>query len=233
MSYIVSNEDVHRTAFVLDGFGAETWFDKYYRRADVTSLLGDLAGLRVLDAGCGYGADSCALESSGAHVTGLDIDRTALEFARAKKCSDSTSFIEADLRFDIPLADETHDGVLASLVLHYLEDWNVPLQSFFRVLKPKGHLVISVHHPAADAKEALSKDYFSRESWEGIDDFGHRHVFWRRPLENMVSAVQERGFTIEKLIEPKPNRYALYNSQPQYEDLISTPRYIALSAIKH
>ena len=217
---------------LLDGFGAETWFDRYYIRADVTSLFGEVEGLKLLDAGCGYGADSCELEKAGALVTALDIDRAALDFAKARNPSDLLSFVQADLREPIPLLDDEYDGVLASLVLHYLEDWDVPLQSFHRILKAGGRLVSSVHHPAADSQDASSKNYFARESWEGTDCFGKKHTFWRRPLEEMVGEMQRFGFSLEKLIEPKPNPNLFYESRQDYEKLILVPRYIAISAIK-
>jgi SAM-dependent methyltransferase len=225
------NVAVDNPLHLLDGFGTETWFDKYYCRADVTSLFGEVEGLKLLDAGCGYGADSCELEKAGALVTALDIDKAALDFVKGRSSSNLLS-VEADLRQPIPLLDDEYDGVLASLVLHYLEDWDVPLQSFHRVLKTGGRLISSVHHPAADSQDAESKNYFSRESWEGTDCFGKKHTFWRRPLEEMVGEIQRFGFALEKLIEPKPNANLFYESRQDYEELISVPRYIVISATK-
>ena len=49
----------------------------------ILDLMGDLAGRRVLDAGCGDGALICAAASRGAAATGIDPDPAMLAAARA------------------------------------------------------------------------------------------------------------------------------------------------------
>ena len=47
-------------------------------------LLGDLAGKRILDVGCGEGEDAMILARLGARVTGLDVSPAAVELARQR-----------------------------------------------------------------------------------------------------------------------------------------------------
>ncbi|MEO1087257.1 MAG: methyltransferase domain-containing protein, partial [Acidobacteriota bacterium] len=45
----------------------------YYERPATLSLIGDVDGLRVLDAGCGPGVYAQALSAAGARVTACDL----------------------------------------------------------------------------------------------------------------------------------------------------------------
>lgn len=55
----------------------------------------------------------------------------------------------ADLSGPLPFPDGTFDDVIASLVLHYLQDWRAALTELRRVLKSGGRLIVSVDHPLA------------------------------------------------------------------------------------
>ncbi|WP_372497093.1 class I SAM-dependent methyltransferase [Pseudonocardia humida] len=45
------------------------------------------------------------------------------------------------------VAGDVEGDVVASLVLHYLEDWTAPLAELRRVLRPAGRLIASVEAP--------------------------------------------------------------------------------------
>ena len=64
----------------------------YYERPAILDLAGDVAGRRILDAGCGSGPLSAALRDRGAIVTGFDSSAEMLELARRRLGPD------ADLR---------------------------------------------------------------------------------------------------------------------------------------
>ena len=72
----------------------------------------------------------------------------------------------ADLGRPLPFPDSAFDDVVASLVLHYLEDWTAPLAELRRVLKPGGRLIASVNHPIAGHPLVRpGADYFSTYQW--------------------------------------------------------------------
>jgi 2-polyprenyl-3-methyl-5-hydroxy-6-metoxy-1,4-benzoquinol methylase len=48
------------------------------------ALLGEIAGRRVLDAGCGEGYLARLLAARGAHVTGIDLSPRLIELGRTK-----------------------------------------------------------------------------------------------------------------------------------------------------
>src|ERR671924_654652 len=121
----------------------------YYERPAMLSLAGDVAGRRILDAGCGSGPLSAALRDRGAVVTGIDASARMLALARRRLGNDVALHV-LDLRDRLPFADGAFDDVVASLVLHYLEDWGPTLAELRRVLRPGGRLIASVDHPFVD-----------------------------------------------------------------------------------
>lgn len=155
------------TAADYDGF-AETFsaqndsgfFDAHYARPEMLRLAGDVSGRRILDAGCGSGPISAALLAKGALVTGFDVSAAMIELA-CQRLGDDADVHVADLAEPLAFADAEFDDVVASLVLHYLEDWAVPLAEFRRVLKPGGRLFVAVNHPAAYAIGYPEADYFA------------------------------------------------------------------------
>jgi SAM-dependent methyltransferase len=91
----------------------------------------------------------------------------------------------ADLSDRLPFADGTFDDVVASLVLHYLEDWGPTLAEMRRVLRPGGRLIASVQHPFVDyAIQNPRPNYFATTSYAEEWTFNGRSfpmIFWRRP----------------------------------------------------
>jgi SAM-dependent methyltransferase len=118
----------------------------YYERPATLALAEDVAGRRILDAGCGSGPLFAALRDRGAIMTGFDKSARMLELAR-RRLGDGADLRVADLGRPLPFPDGAFDDVIASLVLHYLEDWTAPLAELRRVLRPGGRLIASVDHP--------------------------------------------------------------------------------------
>jgi len=94
----------------------------YYERPAILALAGDVTGRRILDAGCGAGPIAVALRGRGAIVSGFDSSAGMLEIARRRLGGDVDLRV-ADLAGPLPYPDGAFDDVVASLVLHYLEDW--------------------------------------------------------------------------------------------------------------
>jgi ubiquinone/menaquinone biosynthesis C-methylase UbiE len=192
--YTASNE----TSFV----------NTYYERPAMLALAGDVAGRRILDAGCGSGPLFEALRDRGAIMTGIDKSAGMLEQAR-RRLGDDADLQVAELGSPLPFPDDTFDDVTASLVLHYLQDWGPALAELWRVLKPGGRLIVSVNHPFAENRwhrEArLKPDYFATYNYtvEWTAD-GQAAVlrFWTRPLHAMTDAFTAAGFRISVISEP-------------------------------
>ena len=202
----------------------------YYERPAMLALAGDVAGRRILDAGCGSGPLFAALRDRGAIVTGFDKSAGMVELAR-RRLGDGADLQVAELGGPLPFPDGEFDDVIASLVLHYLEDWGPPLAELRRVLKPGGRLLVSVEHPFAitlmQVQAGREADYFATSNrTEDYTFSGQTAVLslWDRPLHAMTGAFTAAGFRMTVISEPEPAPAAreLFPDQ-----LAATPRFLA------
>jgi SAM-dependent methyltransferase len=180
----------------------------YYERPATLALAGDVAGRRVLDAGCGSGPLSAALRDRGAIVTGFDKSAGMLELARKRLGKDADLRV-ADLGRPLPYPDGAFDDVIASLVLHYFEDWTEPLAELRRVLKPGGRLIASVNHPIVGHPVVRpGADYWATYEWSEeittVSGQSYTLANWHRPLPAMIEAFISAGFRITAISEPPP-----------------------------
>src|SRR3982751_2497685 len=102
--------------------------------------LGDVAGRRVVDFGCGSGANSVLLAGRGAHVWGIDISEDLLRLAKRRLTvsgRDGGATFIAGSAHDMPFPDASIDVVFGIAILHHL-DLNLVSREVRRVLKPGG-----------------------------------------------------------------------------------------------
>jgi SAM-dependent methyltransferase len=206
----------------------------YYERPAILALAGDVAGRRILDAGCGSGPLSAALRDRGAIVTGMDISAGMLELAR-QRLGDDARLQQADLKSPLPFPDNAFDDVMAALVLRYLEDWTAPLAELRRVLTPGGRLIVSVNHPSAIYfpgrlyPSGRKADYFATHSWTVPWTMGGQTAqmrFWHRPLHAMTDAFTAAGFRISVVSEPQPVPAARELFPDQFPALTTNPNFL-------
>jgi SAM-dependent methyltransferase len=204
----------------------------YYERPAILSLLPDVDGLCVFDAGCGSGFYAQWMLDRGAEVTGVDVSPAMLRNAQERTGG------RADLRlFDLRrpldfLADVSFDLVFGSMVVHYIEDWTVPFAEFHRILRPGGLFIFSTGHPFMEARLFDDAQYFRTEPrswpWRG---FGGEPVvmpFYRRPLSATTEALWRAGFVIERLVEPLPTDDFRAADPEDYEKLMNFPSFMCL-----
>ena len=117
-------------------------------------------GARVLEAGCGVGAQTVTLvaNSPGAHFTSIDMSAESLALARERVTAPNVEFVQADL---LGFQAEPFDHVFVCFVLEHLRDPYAALRKLKALLKPGGTItVIEGDHGSA---------YFHPES-EAADD---------------------------------------------------------------
>jgi SAM-dependent methyltransferase len=206
-----------------------------YDRPAILELAGDVRGRRVLDIGCATGALAAAFLERGAQVVGVDLAPRFIELARARLGRTAELHV-ADISDGLPfLADRSVDLVAASLVLHYLRDWTIPLREFARVLRPGGALVLSTHHPTVDVDIAEPRaDYFETvlltDTWiKAGQPFTVR--FYHRPLSAIVDALADAGFLIERIHEPIPDPDAFAANPAFYHRIRRGPWFLFLRAV--
>jgi SAM-dependent methyltransferase len=111
-------------------------------------LRGNIApGMRMLDAGCGYGRNIVYLMREGCDVFALDQDSAGIDHVRALSRSLGTNLPVENFQVGpiehMPFEDGFADVVICSSVLHFARDdehFRAMLAELWRVLKPGGML---------------------------------------------------------------------------------------------
>lgn len=207
----------------------------YYERPATLSLLPDVKGKRVLDAGCGPGVYAEWLADHGAEVVAFDVSAKMVQFAR-ERLGAKAQVLQADL--DQPLdflPDSSFDLVLSALALDYVRDWDKTFNEFYRVLRQPGRLVFSVGHPFAEFILHGAGSYFETElvdsEWTG---FGTpvRVPSYRRPLGAVINPLLEAGFVLERILEPIPTEQFKQKAPQYYQELSRQPGFLCVRAVK-
>lgn len=200
-----------------------------------TELIPDVAGERVLDAGCGHGRYTEWLTEKGASVVAVDKSQRMVEQAR-RRVDEGAEIHRADIEEPLGLLDDDEfDGIVSGLTLHYLEDWRHVFGEFARVLRPGGFVVFSTHHPVDDYTAFEAENYFeieeARMTWSTAD--GEVDVpFYRRPFSAVVDPLLEAGFRLDELVEPKPKETFEDEKPESYEKRLEHPTFLCIRAFK-
>lgn len=171
-------------------------------------LLGEIKGLRALDAGCGEGDLSRWLADLGATVTGVDISEPLLQAAQAEedRAAKGISYKKSSI---MDLAEDNFDVILSNQVLSVVPDHAAALRSLASALKPGGILVASITHPFFDG---VGPGWVSHADGE-IRWHAHRYMAriegraahgaptFHRSLTDYVSSATAAGFTLTGLTE--------------------------------
>jgi SAM-dependent methyltransferase len=189
------------------------WCPEGVREADA-HLLGDVAGRRVLEVGCGSAPCSRWLRTAGADAVALDLSAGML--ARAAQLNRSSGLAVPLLQADagaLPLADGSFDLACSAYGgLPFVADARAVLAEVCRVLRPGGRFVASVNHPMRwpfpdspdPADLRIVSSYFDRTPYVEVDDDGAiSYVEHHRTVGDWVRAVVHAGLVLDDLIEPE------------------------------
>lgn len=104
------------------------------------------AGSRVLECGCGTGAQTIHLAAScpEARITSIDISESSLGHARARVAgigATNVEFLLADA-FHLPFREARFDHVFVCFLLEHLRDPGGALRELRRVLRPAGSITV-------------------------------------------------------------------------------------------
>ena len=208
----------------------------YYERPAMFAILSQLKFNQVLDAGCAGGIYSEWLLNRGADVVAIDINQQMVQFTK-QRIKNRGRVYQADLNQPLTfLPDNSFDLVVSSLTIHYLSDWTKVFQEFNRLLLLEGLFLFSTHHPFLDLLLFDKTDYFAQEliedEWSSFDDKPVKVRFYRRPLQDMISALARAGFAIANIVEPRPTEECRKFYPQDYVKLSTKPWFLIILARK-
>jgi SAM-dependent methyltransferase len=180
-------------------------------------LLGDVAGKRVIEIGCGGGQNSIALAKWGAVCIGVDPSPTQLDHARrlAAECGVEVPFVEGVAEDLSAFPDGHFDIALSSYAFDYVTDLRRAYREVWRVLVPGGPFVFCLSHPWFQAVgwylagDSDAPDVANYAAWPAVEEWDWRYEDGTsarmrdhlRTLGQIVSELIETGFVLERLIE--------------------------------
>ncbi|GAA1660999.1 methyltransferase domain-containing protein [Fodinicola feengrottensis] len=142
------------------------------------------AGTRVLEVGCGVGAQTVHLVagSPAADLVSIDLSVESVAVARARVPAPNVRFQVADLH-DLPFADAEFDHLFVCFVLEHLADPVAALAAVRRVLRPGGTITViegdhgsAFFHPASAYAQATIDCLVELQARAGGDGLLGRQV---------------------------------------------------------
>lgn len=170
-------------------------------RPAMLALIGNVAGLDVLDVGCGSGFYSAAMVERGARVTGIDGSASVLKHAE-KNAGGRATFVRHDLEQPLPFGDGSFDLAVMALVYSHVYDRKQLLSELRRVLRPGARLLVSTTHPVGEQRWLGGSYYAGGRVEAPVGE--HTINFERMTVERFVNELLDGGFVLERLLEPRP-----------------------------
>ena len=209
------------------------------------SLLPDVKDKTILDLGCGFG-EHCKLfvEKGAKKVVGLDISKKMIEKAKEENSSPKIEYVNLPMEDMITLRQK-FDIVVSSLAFHYIESYKKLIEDIYSLLKVEGTLIFSQEHPFTTCHksgERWTKNDEGIKIYANISNYsreGERDITWivdnvkkyHRTFSTIINTLVEKGFRIEKIIEPIPDEDILKN-HPEYTGLLHKPDFLLVKAVK-
>jgi 2-polyprenyl-6-hydroxyphenyl methylase/3-demethylubiquinone-9 3-methyltransferase len=156
-----------------------------------------LAGLKVLDIGCGGGLVAEPLTRLGAAVTGLDAAAENIRVAREHaQQSGLTIDYRAETAEQLDARGAQFDAVLALEIVEHVSDVPTFLAATAHLVKPGGALVLSTLNRTAKAflQAVVGAEYVLRWLPRGTHDWRR----FQRPAE-IARVLRASGLTVEDL----------------------------------
>ncbi len=203
--------------------------------------VGDVSGRKVIDLGCGEGRFSRMLTGRGAVVTGVDLCRPFIEFARDHSVYEEVYLI-GDMEDLHEVPNDEFDLAVSYVTLVDVPDMGSAVGEAFRVLRRGGRFVVCNLHPMVSANPGWIRQG-NRQIHYPVDryfDEGDRNISRReeqpwtnfhRTLSTQFQTFFGAGFTVEEVREPKPTaeQAARY---PVVSDNLRVPEFIIYSLRK-
>ena len=207
------------------------------------SLCPDLTGKAVLDLGCGYG-EHCEefLRRGASSVLGVDISEKMLEVATAEH--PDVKFIRGDIS-DLSFINGVYGAVFSSLAVHYIEDFPKLCREVNGLLEPGGYFIFSQENPLTTSRKGgheWARDENGKVQFMKLSDYarpGIRVSRWfvdgvikyHRMFSDVVNALTDAGFHIERMLEPVPTEEYI-RAVPEAEKDYHKPNFLVVRARK-
>lgn len=222
--------DVGTPEIVPTQIGYDTWAEFYDDENNpliaieaqlVRQLLGEVAGLKIADVGCGTGRHAIELAGEGARVTAVDFSSGMLAKAQKKPGADAVEWIQHDLKTGLPFPEASFDRVISCLVLDHVADLDSAFHEMRRVCRSDGFVVISTFHPYLAIHGSRAR-FIDRETGRRIQPESVDHDF-----SHYISALIQADFDVESICEHRVDE-ELAEKSPRAKKYLGMPLLLML-----
>jgi 2-polyprenyl-3-methyl-5-hydroxy-6-metoxy-1,4-benzoquinol methylase len=209
----------------LESFGNQwTRFDVAHDEEDRATFeaktgirLSDLAGIRVLDAGCGGGRYAKICGEAGATVSGADHTRAVDKARQLCRQLPHVHFVQADLKH-LPFETASFDFVFSIGVMHHDANTRAVFDAVAKMVKPGGRYSVWL--------------YRKNQWWQEIINSGLRAITTRIPSQ-MLMPFCHAGAILGgiPIVNKTWNKIINFSAHPNYENRVCdtfdwwAPRY--------
>jgi 2-polyprenyl-3-methyl-5-hydroxy-6-metoxy-1,4-benzoquinol methylase len=172
----------------------------------VMRMLGDVAGQRILDAGCGDGYFARLLAARGARVTGVDPAEAMVGYARERESDlgQGIDYVLADLT-RLPDLGDAFDAVVCSMVLMAIPGWRAAMRACLSSLRPGGLFVFCIVHPAFEDLWASWRRHGEFRAWRYLEEYEIEQPYavdFHRPISAYLNELAAQGCRLREFAEP-------------------------------
>jgi 2-polyprenyl-3-methyl-5-hydroxy-6-metoxy-1,4-benzoquinol methylase len=197
-------------------------------------MLGDVCGLRILDAGCGHGYLSRMLAARGAQVTGIEPAQALHDYATEKEAREPLGirYVQADL-CRLPCLGGPFDAVVANMVLLDIPDWAGAMKACAGALAPGGLFVFSIIHPCFEQLGSSWREhgeYRIREYFAEYEIPGRYGASFHRPLSAYLNELTRLGCHLREVAEPALDPATAAAAGGSAEAYVHLPNFLVVAA---
>lgn len=183
-------------------------------RESQARLLGEVAGQRILEVGCGSAPCARWLTAQGAEVVAFDLSAGMLHHGTVANTRTGvpTPLVQADV-CEMPFAAGSFDTAFSAFgAIPFVADSAEAMRQVHRVLRPGGRWVFSVTHPmrwifpdiAGEVGMTAVQSYFDRSPYVEVDEHGvPAYAEHHRTMGDRIRELLAAGFVLEDVIEPE------------------------------
>lgn len=226
--------------------GEDTTFHKIFLPVIVDNIQRQTGfnSYSILDVGCGTGYLTGLISTYARTVLGVDSSKASIDIAiKHNNETKNVDFKCEDIKVLPGSRQQVFDFAISHLVLHVVEDLDNTLRSISACLKADSRFLFSIPHPCFWALsrdvgtwnfKRINKYKYDKPSVQqnSINIDGNEFVtpYFHRPIEFYFTALEKRGFAIERIIEPFPDKKLL---QENHKKNWRFPRFMFMMCIKH
>jgi SAM-dependent methyltransferase len=197
------------------------------------TLLGDVNGKQILDAGCGQGYLCRMLAKRGAIVTGVEPAEVWYRYSVKREQNEplSITYIQEDLS-TFTTHTNTFDIGVANMVFMDIPDYETATHNCITSLKQGGTFIFSVTHPCFEeaASEWNKKRYVAVQNYLNgyTTKSGYGYAF-HRPLSSYLNLVIREGCSITRVVEPQLSQEIVQQYGTLHERNVYVPQFLIVA----